>query len=367
MKIRTDFVTNSSSSSYVTLTVVMNDGNTLETRCDIEDPYCVGLVGPIHLSGEVYESLESGKELLEICYKYASKASNGEEFWFGGDEDEIKSIENIKDEVSEISIETFMDGGDYYMYNMLDSYEFSMRRFAHKNIWSFDDYDESYLYDDDYEEVTYDGEPNNYPGSNKNKRYYYSGTFEDDFYSREVENEVIEKYSKLTSAEKQYVRDVCNSDDNRRTSGVTVEENDNGSQVYESICRFYASEESSVSYLRSIELYTDSIDGMVANYHKSIKYPKMVSEPKNIVCKNLTFVTTYLDPEQEDLVKDDVTTRGGFYRTSVSGKTNVLIVDSKNTISNKFDKAVENIEKGKNTIIITYDHYLKLKKSGNLI
>ena len=78
MKIRTDFVTNSSSSSYVTLTVVMNDGNTLETRCDIEDPYCVGLVGPIHLSGEVYESLESGKELLEICYKYASKASNGD-------------------------------------------------------------------------------------------------------------------------------------------------------------------------------------------------------------------------------------------------------------------------------------------------
>ena len=59
-----------------------------------------------------------------------------------------------------------------------------------------------------------------------------------------------------------------------------------------------------------------------------------------------------MDPEQEDIVKNDVIARGGFYRTSVSGKTNVLIADSKNTISKKFDKAVENIEKGKDTIIM---------------
>ena len=171
----------------------------------------------------------------------------------------------------------------------------------------------------------------------------------------------------MSSEEKRYVIKTLNSEYYKGCDGPTVEENDDGSQVYESICRFHAANEYATEELRDINLYIDSIDFLVAEYHKTQNYPKMISEPKNIVCKNLTFVTTYLDPEQEDLVKDDVTTRGGFYRTSVSGKTNVLIVDSKNTISNKFDKAVENIEKGKNTIIITYDHYLKLKKSGNLI
>ncbi|MDD6121239.1 MAG: hypothetical protein PUB48_00915 [Solobacterium sp.] len=42
-----------------------------------------------------------------------------------GDEDEIKSIENIKDEVSEITIETFMDAGDDDTYDELSSHNFS--------------------------------------------------------------------------------------------------------------------------------------------------------------------------------------------------------------------------------------------------
>lgn len=356
MKIRTDFVTNSSSSSYVTLTVVMNDGNTLETRCEVEDPYCVGIVDPIHLSAEIYESLESGKELFEICYNYASKAafeaSHPMEFWFDGDEDEIKSIKNIKDEVSKISINTILSLDDDEGYDRYDCYDYSRHLYYHESIY---DDDEEDLYDDDFEEVTY-----------INKRYYYDGTFEDDFYNPEVENKVIERFSKFTPDEKQYVRKVCNSDDNRQTSGVTIEENDNGSQIYESICRFYASQEYSVADLQNIGLYIDAIEGMVANYHKSIKYPKMVSEPKYIVCRDLTFVTTCLEPSQEHMVENDVTSRGGFYRTSASRKTNVLIADSKDTITTKFDKAVENIEKGRNTIIITYDHYQKLKQSGNL-
>lgn len=193
------------------------------------------------------------------------------------------------------------------------------------------------------------------------------GTFEDDFYNPEVENKVVDKFSELSFEEKMSVIEVMNSEYYKESTEMTVDENDNGTQVYESICRFYACEDYDDKLLQNIDLYIDEIDDIVLNYHKKQKYSKMVSEPKTLTCKDLTFATTYLDPEQEDIVKNDVIARGGFYRTSVSGKTNVLIADSKNTISKKFDKAVENIEKGKDTIIITYEYYQHLKNSGNLI
>lgn len=364
MENRTDTVIDSSSSSYVALTVRTKKQKTLKTTCHMSN-FFLYFLHSIHLSGEKYESLKTGQELLEICYDYVEETTKGLniDYSFDGNEEEIRDIKSIKKEVSSIEIETFMDdNGD--IYNKLDSYDFSTRSYVHKNI--YEDYNPNFDIDyPDREESTI-GVKKSKP-KRRRKIRYYSGTFEDNFFSPEVEKLVIEKFCELSSEEKRHVIKNLNSEYYKGCNGITVEENDDGSQVYESICRFHAGNECATEELRDINLYIDGIDWLVADYHKTQDYPKMISEPKTIVCNGLYFTTTDLFSSQDIEVENDVTSRGGFYRDKASGKTNVLIVYSNKTITKNFDKAVENIKKGKNTIVITYPHYLKLKKTGNLI
>lgn len=92
----------------------------------------------------------------------------------------------------------------------------------------------------------------------------------------------------------------------------------------------------------------------------------MFDTPKSITCKGLTFAATFLDPYEEEMVKNDVTEKGGFFRGAVSGKTNVLVAKSMHSYGKKLSTAIENKKNGKNIIIITFDHYIKLDEEGNL-
>ena len=109
------------------------------------------------------------------------------------------------------------------------------------------------------------------------------------------------------------------------------------------------------------------LESVVRTYDLSREAETMFDTPESINCKGLTFVTTFLDPYEEETIKKDVTERGGFFRGAVSGKTNVLIAKDKSSYGKKLDAAIENKKSGKNIIIITFDHYIKLAEEGKLV
>ena len=96
------------------------------------------------------------------------------------------------------------------------------------------------------------------------------------------------------------------------------------------------------------------------------KWNNKIDYPEEIICNGKSFVTTYLDLEEERRVAKDVTRRGGFFRTAVSGKTSYLIVADESGDSTKLTKTLELKEKGKDIKIVTLKHYKELRKNGKL-
>ena len=88
--------------------------------------------------------------------------------------------------------------------------------------------------------------------------------------------------------------------------------------------------------------------------------------PDEIECNGKAFVTTCLSLDDEQMIRSDVSSRGGAVRGAVSGKTNYLIAFDEIISSNKLSNAIEQKQKGKDIQIITLAHYLEVKRNGKL-
>ena len=343
MKIRTDFVTNSSSSSFIAISVYMKDGRTLYASWDSGN-INVEYVSAIELSEKEWRSLKTGDELLKLCYEYADETSsewytnnNEKREAFQGTVDAISAIKDIPEEVAKISIETKLS---IYkpMYEATDSFNYLTGKRNHSETEP-----------EDYDEESYD--------EDDGKVYYYAGTFEDDIYNSSIEKQIIQKCSSLPKETLQYIISNCDITNN----------NDNGKAIYECLARFYAGEQYTLEELHDVKLYFRVIDNMVADYEMIQSVEEMFDSPELINCKGLTFVTTFLEPYEEEMVSKEVTERGGFVRGAVSGKTDVLIAKDVKSFGKKLSAAIENKKNGKNIMIITFDHYMKLVKEGKLV